>query len=71
MSVVGQRALELEIGDQRWALQGGWQDGDVLGLRFALVNGDDVARFSARIPVTTDGETLELGDPVVEEGWPE
>ena len=71
MSVIGQRALLLDIGDQRWALEGGWEEDGILGLRFAVVSGDDVAKFSARIPVTTDGETLELGTPEISEGWPE
>lgn len=69
--MIGQRALVLDTGDQRWALQGGWQEDGVLGLRIAVVNGDDVERYSVRLPIDTDGETLELGDPVVSEGWPE
>lgn len=66
----GQRALVLELGDQRWSLQGGWRDGDMLGLRLAVVSGEDVLRYSIRLPLDTDGETLAVGPVTVEEGWP-
>lgn len=66
----GQRALVLELGDQRWSLQGGWREDDLLGLRIAVVSGEDVLRYSVKLPLDTDGETLAVGPVEVEEGWP-
>lgn len=68
----GQRALALDLGDQRWALQGGWTEAELLGLRIAIVDGDDVRQVSVRIPFTVDrdGDPI-VGKPEVQEGWPE
>jgi hypothetical protein len=72
VSADGQRALALFVGDERWALQGGWQEPGLLGIRVALISGGDVARYSVRIPLDVgDADELVLGEPEVSEGWPE
>ena len=67
----GQRALALFVGDERVALQGGWQEPGLIGLRLAVVSGGDVRRLQMRIPIAVAGDELVIGEPHVEEGWSE
>jgi len=67
---MGQRALALFVGDQRWALQGGDIVDGELQLRIAVVSGGDVVRQTVSLPIeTTDDGELVVGSPVVSDGW--